>query len=155
VQLSASLVALAGCLEFLAVLVEPGRRAHHMLLKSGHLESALEEAPIDVGYVEKRWHRLFMIALAMLPSFTASPHGGLNAVDVPDGVEEDGLGPYGRWIIFMLGSCSLAYAPPRPWGSGDRDSNARSRTRAPLSARSSPDPPAIDPAGLPSPCPGT
>ena len=46
---------------------------YETLLKYRYLtggEAQWERVPIDVGYTEKRWHRLLMIALAMLPSFT-------------------------------------------------------------------------------------
>ena len=38
--------------------------------------SPLVRVPIDVPYTEKRWHRLLMIALALLPSFTHRSYAG-------------------------------------------------------------------------------
>ena len=53
-----------------------------------------------MSYAEKRWQRLLMIALAMLPSFTTTERtsGG-----------DSGLQSYPVYFSFMLFSCTLAY----------------------------------------------
>ena len=43
----------------------------------------LERVPISVSYTEKRWHRLLMIALAMLPSFNWVSAGAVNPLPNP------------------------------------------------------------------------
>ena len=84
-------VCAAVCLQVLFLLVEPARRLHRLLERRGVLRTRLEEIPIEIAYVEKRWHRLLMIVLAMLPSFQRYTYVG------------------GKAFGFMLVSCSLAY----------------------------------------------
>ena len=64
---------IAACAELVFIVIEPAHLTYHALLTYRYLtggETPWERVPIDVGYTEKRWHRLLMIALAMLPSFT-------------------------------------------------------------------------------------
>ena len=63
-------------LELLFIVIEPAHFSFEQLLQRGLFSRFVnpaekrERVPIDVGYTEKRWQRLLMIALAMLPSFT-------------------------------------------------------------------------------------
>lgn len=96
---AAALVACAACAELLLLVTEPLRRLHRALEARGQLATRLIEIPIDVSYAEKRWQRLLMIALAMLPNFRALVDGA----DADDGLI--GLVRVG----FMVVSCALAY----------------------------------------------
>jgi hypothetical protein len=58
----------AAALEILMAVLEPVQRAHDHLHSRGVLRSALERVPVNPCFTEKRWHRLLMIALAMLPA---------------------------------------------------------------------------------------
>ncbi|KAL1527666.1 hypothetical protein AB1Y20_009052 [Prymnesium parvum] len=87
----------AAVAELVFIVIEPAHLAYHGLLTFGYLHqhSVWERVPLDIGYVEKRWHRLLMIALSMLPSFTT----------------ENIRFHFGATISssFMMCSCSLAY----------------------------------------------
>lgn len=60
--------------------------------------SPLVRVPIDVPYTEKRWHRLLMIALALLPSFT---HRSYERLFYKNSAS--------RGADFTMVSCLLAY----------------------------------------------
>lgn len=96
---AAALVVCAACAELLLLVTEPLRRLHRELEIRGTVATPLIEIPIDVSYAEKRWQRLLMIALAMLPNFRAL----LDGADADDGLI--GLVRVG----FMVVSCTLAY----------------------------------------------
>ena len=59
----------------------------------GRLTTRLIEIPMDVSYAEKRWQRLLMIALAMLPNFRALVDGAEAAF--PGGVVVEVKCPFG------------------------------------------------------------
>lgn len=59
----------AAVVEVAAVVFEPAHALYRHLERRGTISTVLDTIPIDVEYAEKRWHRLLMIALAMLPSF--------------------------------------------------------------------------------------
>ena len=81
--------------ELLFIVLEPVHVAYRRLRALGAITQELERVPFDIGYVEKRWDRLLMIALAMLPSFTASY------------IQAD----YGTTFAagFVVTACTLAY----------------------------------------------
>ena len=95
----AVLASLAACLELSCILAEPARRLYAWLERRGALSESLKLIPIDIPYAEKRWHRLIMIALALLQTFDWGA---------------DLIGNAGRFRVvarlsFMIVSCAAAY----------------------------------------------
>ena len=68
---AAACIVSAVIMELLCITVEPARRVYRLLLHHGLVAVELEEIPMDIGYAEKRWQRLLMISLAMLPHFSS------------------------------------------------------------------------------------
>ena len=65
----------AAVLEIAFIVIEPARMLYRYLERLGHISTTLESIPIDIGYTERRWQRLLMIALAMLPGFVPNLDG--------------------------------------------------------------------------------
>ena len=73
---------------------------------SAWVSAPLERVPVDVSYVERRWHRLLMIALALLPAYSLLrvnllSDGGKNGDG--DGTSDSGS------IAFMVVTVTLSY----------------------------------------------
>jgi hypothetical protein len=61
--------------EVMLSVCEPWHVIHHLLEGRGCVAGVLERVPVNASFTEKRWHRLLMIALAMLPA-TVAPASG-------------------------------------------------------------------------------
>ena len=85
-------------------MCEPARLLAHWLHlrgSTGFFSTPVESIPIDAAYTERRWHRLLMIALAMLPSFSSSSDEFTSAFASPHFVDVR--------LMYMCVSCTLAY----------------------------------------------
>ena len=82
-------------LEQLMALCEPVHWLYDTLAAHHWVHTALERVPIDVGYSERRWWRLLMIALALLPSFAG--------FTFPYELDDE------TTVVFQISSACLAY----------------------------------------------
>lgn len=96
---AAGLFGSAACFELFAIVCEPAHLCYRALERRAFERGAPMEPlcpiPQDVGYIEKRWQRILMIALAILPAFSA--------LSISYDFASTGL-------LFMISSATLAYS---------------------------------------------